>query len=66
MSYVELAWIVDAVLAVVLHLYRYVILFDYIHINIHNTSLGCLLYVYFIFSHGLGRDFTWGDPILGD
>ena len=38
----------------------------YIHIHIHNTSLGCLPYVYFIFSYGLGRDFTWGDPILGD
>ena len=38
----------------------------YIHIHIHNTSLGCLLYVYFIFSYGLGRDFTWGDPILGN
>ena len=33
---------------------------------IHNTSLGCLLYVYFIFSYGLGRDFTWANPILGD
>ena len=36
----------------------------YIHIHIHNTSLGCLLSVYFIFSNG-GRDFTWGDMILG-
>ena len=34
------------------------ILFYYIHIHIHNTSLGCLLYVYFIFNYGLGRDFT--------
>ena len=33
---------------------------------IHNTSLACLLFVYFVFSYGLGRDFTWGDPILGD
>ena len=40
--------------------------FNYIHIHIHNTSLGCLLSVYFIFSYGLGRDFTWIDPILGD
>ena len=40
--------------------------FNYIHIYIHNTSLGCLLFVYFIFSYGLGRDFTWGDPIFGD
>ena len=37
-----------------------------IQIHIHNTLLGCLLSVYFIFSYGLGRDFTWGDPILGD
>ena len=42
------------------------IFFYYIHIHIHNTSLGCLLSVYFIFSYGLGRDFTWGDLILGD
>ena len=41
-------------------------LFYYIHIHIHNTSLGCLLYVYFIFSYGLGRDFTWGNSILGN
>ena len=41
-------------------------LFYYIHIHIHNTSLVCLLFVYFAFSYGLGRDFTWGDPILGD
>ena len=38
----------------------------YIHIHIHNTSLGCLLSIHFIFSYGLGRDFTWTDPILGD
>ena len=38
----------------------------YIHIHIHNTSLGCLLSVYFIFSYDLGRDFTWDDQILGD
>ena len=43
-----------------------IFLFYYIHIHIYNTSLGCLLFVYFIFSYGLGRDFTWGDPILGD
>ena len=42
------------------------IFFYYINIHIHNTSLGFLLYVYFIFNYGLGRDFTWGDPILGD
>ena len=41
-------------------------LFYYIHIHIHNTSLVCLLFVYFLFSYGLGRDFTWGDMILGD
>ena len=33
----------------------------YIHIYIHNTSLVCLLFVYFVFSYGLMRDFTWGD-----
>ena len=38
----------------------------YIHIHIHNTSLGCLLSVHFIFNYGLGRGFTWADPILGD
>ena len=42
------------------------IFFYYIHIHVHNTSLGCLLFVYFIFSYGLGRDFVWGDPILGN
>ena len=42
------------------------IFFYYIHIHKHNTSLGCLLFVYFIFNYGLGRDFTWGDPILGN
>ena len=41
-------------------------LFYYIHIHIHNTSLVCLLFVYFVFSYGLGRDFMWGDSILGD
>ena len=40
--------------------------FYYIHIHIHNTSLCCLLSVYFILSYGLGRDFTWGDTILGN
>ena len=40
-------------------------LFYYIHSNIHNTSLVCLLFVYFLFIYRLGRDFTWGDPILG-
>ena len=40
-------------------------LFYYIHINIHNTSLVFLLFVYFLFIYGLGRDFTWGNPILG-
>ena len=39
---------------------------NYIHIHIQNTSLGCLLSVYFILSYDLGRDFTWADPILGD
>ena len=33
---------------------------------IHNTLLGCLLSLYFIFSYGLRRDFMWDDPILGD
>ena len=42
------------------------IFFDYIHIHTHNTSLGCLLFSYFIFSYGLGRNFKSGDPILGD
>ena len=41
-------------------------LFYYIHIHIHITLLFCLLFVYFVFSYGLRRDFTWGDPILGD
>ena len=41
-------------------------LFYYINIHIHSTSLVCLLFVYFVFSYGLGRDFTWGDLILGD
>ena len=41
-------------------------LFFYIHIHLHNTSLVCLLFFYFVFSYGLGRDFTWGDLILGD
>ena len=41
-------------------------LFYYIHIHIHNTSLVCLLFVYFVFSYGLKRDFTWDDPILGN
>ena len=41
-------------------------LFYYIHIHIHSTSLVCLLFVYFLFRYGLGRDFTWGDLILGD
>ena len=41
------------------------IFFYYIHIHIHNTSLGCLLSIYFIFNYGLRRDFMWGDPILG-
>ena len=40
--------------------------FYYIHIHIHNISLGCLLSVYFIFRYGLERDFTWSDPILGN
>ena len=42
------------------------IFFYNIHIHIHNTSLGCLLYVYFIFNYGPERYCTWGDPILGD
>ena len=41
-------------------------LFYYIHIHIHNTSLVCLLFVYFLFSYGLWRDFMWGNLILGD
>ena len=36
-------------------------LFYYIHIHIHNTSLVFLLFVYFVFSYGLGRDFMGGD-----
>ena len=44
----------------------FITLFYYIHIHIHSTSLVCLLFVYFVFSYGLKRDFTWGDPILGD
>ena len=39
--------------------------FYYIHIHIHNTSLGCLLSIYCIFSYGLGTDFKWGDLIFG-
>ena len=41
-------------------------LFYYIHIHIHNTSLVCLLFVYFLFNFGLMRDFIWGNPILGN
>ena len=37
------------------------IFFYYIHIHIHNTSLGFLLVVYFIFIYGLRRDFMLGD-----
>ena len=29
-------------------------------------KLGHLIYVYSILSYGLGRGFTWADPILGD
>ena len=28
--------------------------------------IGCLLSIYFIFNYGLGRNFTWADPILSD
>ena len=41
-------------------------LFYYIPIHVHSVSLVCLLFVCFLCSLGLGRDFTWGDPILGD
>ena len=55
------------VLAVILHCYSYVInLFYYIHIHTHNKLLVCLLFVYYVFSYGLGRDFTWSDLILGN
>ena len=32
-----------------------IIFFYYTHIHIHNTSLGCLLSVYFIFNYCLGE-----------
>ena len=41
-------------------------LFYYIHICIHGTYLVCLIFVYFVFNYGIGRDFTWGDSILGN
>ena len=43
-----------------------IILFYYIHIHIQSTSLVYLLFVYFVFSYDLGKDFTWGDLMLGD
>ena len=38
-------------------------LFYYILIHVHIVSLVCLLFVYFVCSSDLGRDFMWGDPI---
>ena len=36
-------------------------LFYYIQIHIQNTSLVFLIFVYFVFRYGLGRDFMLGD-----